>query len=147
MSREYAEHRIKEALKLSGGNMLKARQQIIAWTYEDTKLLHELTKPHLSGIVAYNIERVASGRAEAAKQPPSPPAEQPPKPAPVRSAKSPAKKPENAFGMELLKAVASEHPTIFGLEDNGALKRPQGVSQKHIDAINAIAGKAPKKDD
>ena len=104
MSLEYAEQRIKEALKLSGGNQSKARQQIIAWTFEDAKLLHALAKPHLSGIVAYNIERVASGRAAKAKTAKTAPAK------PVNGAAN-----EEQFGLEILKAVAGS-PEVFGLE-------------------------------
>ena len=58
MSREYAEKRIKDALKQARGNATKARQQIIAWTNEDPKLLQALAQPHLTGIVAHAINRV-----------------------------------------------------------------------------------------
>ena len=68
MSLEYAEGRIREALKLSGGNAARARKQIIDWSREDMRLLQELTRGHLSGIVAYNVERVLSGRAEEKKK-------------------------------------------------------------------------------
>ena len=141
MSLEYAEHRIKEALKLSGGNQIKARQQIIAWTYEDAKLLHALAKPHLSGIVAYNIERVASGRADAAK---NAKAEEKSKKPPAKKAAANGKAKEEVFGLEILKAVAGS-PEIFGLEDPGAPRKKSGVSQSHVDAIQAIVSK--KKSD
>lgn len=139
MSLEYAENRIKEALKLCGGNQIKARQQVIAWTFEDAKLLHALAKPHLSGIVAYNIERVASGRADTARA----------KNATAQKAESPAPKPqarEEAFGIELLKAIAGSSQ-MFGLEDAGAPRKRQPVSQKHIDAIKAMAARQNKKTD
>ena len=68
MSLEYVERKIVEALKLSNGNAAGARQQVIAWSLEDPELLKALTKSHLTGIVAYNIERVVSGRAEKARQ-------------------------------------------------------------------------------
>ena len=138
MSAEYAERRIKEALKLSGGNTIKARQQIIAWTFEDAKLLHALAKPHLSGIVAYNIERVASGRADAAKA------------AKPLNKKQAAKKAngqgkQEQFGLEILKAVAGQ-PQIFGLEDPGAPQKRPGVSKDHINAIQALVSKKDKTD-
>lgn len=139
MSLEYAQLRIKEALKLSGGNQIKARQQIIAWTYEDAKLLHALAKPHLSGIVAYNIERVASGRADAAKTAKEQPKKQTAKPAANHKAK------EEQFGLEILKAVAGS-PEIFGLEDPGAPRKKSGVSKSHVDAIQAIISKKKKSD-
>lgn len=162
MSLEYVEARIKEALSLAHGNRSKARQQIIAWAHEDSKLLLGLTKPHLNGVVAYNIERVDSGRAEAAKAFPPPVQSEPlapPMRAPVQQsqqaqqkaapptsslpsqAAKPAKKKEEQFGLEILKAIAGERQTIFGLEDPGAPRSRQGVSQKHIDAINAITGR------
>ncbi len=139
MSLEYAEQRIKEALKLNGGNQVKARQQVIAWTFEDAKLLHALAKPHLSGIVAYNIERVASGRADAAKK-----VQAAPEKKPASKAKSNGKDTEEQFGLEILKAVAGD-PEIFGLEDPGAPRKRGGVSQSHLDAIKVIASK--KKSD
>ena len=142
MSMEYLNRRIKDALKMSGGNRVKARQQIIAWTFEDNKLLHTLTKPHLSGIVAYNIERVASGRADASAQKASEATKKEPQAAQPQS-KAPKSKDEE-FGMEILKAVAGS-PQIFGLEDPGAPQKRGGVSQKHLDAINAMINKSSKK--
>ncbi|MEM7650734.1 MAG: hypothetical protein AAF204_01470 [Pseudomonadota bacterium] len=139
MSREYAESRIKEALKLSGGNTIKARQQIIAWTFEDAKLLHALAKPHLSGIVAYNIERVASGRADAQKS------AKPPEEKKAAPSKSNGKESKDQFGLEILKAVAGS-PAIFGLEDPGAPQKKAGVSENHIKAIEAIASKKNSSD-
>ena len=125
-----------EALKLSKGNATRARQQIIAWAMEDQKLLTALTRAHLSGIVAYNIERVASGRAAAAR---------------VKAAsKQPAnqaetqKKQEGDFGMEILKAVASSSSEVFGLENSGFSERRGQASQGHINAIKAIASKKKK---
>lgn len=141
MSLQYAENKIKEALKASGGNMARARQQIIAWSMEDAKLLQALTKPHLNGIVAYNIERVASGRAAAAKRNPTPKAANAPSKAAGKSGKG-KKQPE--FGMELLKAVASSSSEVFGLENNAGLGRRGKASQSHINAIKAIASKTKK---
>lgn len=135
MSREYAEKRIKEALKKTGGNAVKARQQVIAWTYEDSKLLHALTKAHLTGIVAYNIERILSGRGAAEEQP-----------VPDVPKSQKAKKEEN-FGTELLKAVAGNSGAMFGLEgyNGGRSKRPK-VSKSHIQAIQALTrGKKTEK--
>lgn len=141
MSLEYAENRIKEALKLTGGNHVKARQQIIAWTFEDPKLLHALAKPHLSGIVAYNIERVASGRAEAARTSKAEAKQN--QDAPKTAANE--KTQDEQFGLEILKAVAGS-PQIFGLEDPGASSKSARVSQSHLDAIRAIAAKKSKSE-
>lgn len=136
MSLEYAEQRIKEALKLAKGNQAKARQQVITWAMQDERLLQALTKSHLSGIVAYNIDRVASGRAEAAKRQPS---QEDFKPAPKQKGKK-----EPAFGMELLKAVASSSADVFGLEHNAPLGRRGQASENHINAIRALASKKKK---
>lgn len=135
MSREYAEKRIKEALKKTNGNAVKARQQVIAWTYEDSKLLHALTKAHLTGIVAYNIERILSGRGAA---------EESPVPA---SAPTKKKTEEENFGTELLKAVAGNSGAMFGLEaySTSSRKRPK-VSKAHLQAIQAMTRKSTKSD-
>jgi len=132
MSREYAENKIKEALKINDGNVARARQQVIAWTYDDAKLLHALARPHLNGIVAYQVERVASGRAEIERR------------APVSSQKG---KGEN-FGMDLLRAVAASSAAVFGQESYSAPIRKGPASKQHIDAIKQIAAKSaydPKK--
>ncbi|MCD8497818.1 MAG: hypothetical protein LRY54_03870 [Alphaproteobacteria bacterium] len=127
MSNEYVESRIKEALKLSNGNTTRARQQIIAWCYEDTKLLQGLVKPHLTGIVAYNIERITSGRAQKANTP-------------INRAPDPrAPQNDENFGMEILKSIAGNAGPMFGLEGPSAPSaRRTGVSAKHIEAIKAL---------
>lgn len=134
MSREYAENRIREALRLTGGHPLKARQQIIAWTYEDAKLLHALTKPHITGIVAYAINRVLVKEGEEDKAP---------DPTPDFDAL-----PGEKFGKELLKALAMGQPAVFGQESFSAHVPKSGASQRHIDALRQIAAKSKttKKD-
>lgn len=126
--RQYAEKRIKEALQKAGGNTTHARQHIIAWAQEDAKLLQALTKPHLSGIVAYNIDRILSGRGAATTD----------GPAKKKTAAKPQQKKEN-FGLEILKAAAGNNETTFGMEAYGPSNRPKSqVSQAHIDAIRAM---------
>ncbi len=127
MSMEYAERRIKEALRQAGGNVTRARQQIIAWTYEDAKLLHALAKPHLNGIVAYHVERVVSGRSEAANAP---------------APDTPQIAEEEEFGIEILKAVASTNAAIFGQEGHGGQAKRGRASKQHIDAIRQMASKS-----
>lgn len=135
MSLEYVERKIVEAIKLSKGNTARARQQVIAWALEDHELLQYLTKSHLSGIVAYNIERVMSGRAAAAR------IAEKTKPA---AGKASAPKKEADFGVELLKAVASSSSEIFGFEHSPPLGRRGQASQSHVNAIRAIATKQKK---
>lgn len=134
MSREYAENRIKEALKLSGGNQTLARQQIIEWAYEDKKLLFALARPHLSGIVAYQIDRVASGRADAEKR------------VPLAAQEIEEEKP-GEFGMDILRAIAAEDASIFGQDDVKSHGKRSGVSKQHMDAIRMMAAhsKTPQK--
>lgn len=116
---------------MHSGNIARAQQQIIAWTYEDTKLLHALARPHLNGIVAYQVERVASGRAELEKRKPT---------APV------GRKDEN-FGMELLRAVAASSAAVFGQESYAPPVKRGAASKQHIDAIRQIAARsAPPQD-
>lgn len=127
MSLEYAERRIKEALKLAKGNATRARQQVIAWTYEDAKLLHALTQNHLTGIVAYHIDRVQTGRGAKLKDIPAKP-------------KKAAKSKGDEFGMEILKAVVNSGE-VFGLESNAAPRKRGQASQQHIDALRQMASK------
>lgn len=135
MSSEYIESKIREALKLSNGNTTRARQQLIAWCYEDAQLLQLLVKPHLNGIVAYNIERITSGRAAEKNKP-------------INRAPEP-KAPDNDghFGMEILKAVAGNSGPVFGFEGTAAPgARRTGVSEQHLEAIKALTGgKSDKK--
>ncbi|MGB4057411.1 MAG: hypothetical protein WBK77_04945 [Alphaproteobacteria bacterium] len=127
---EYAEDRIREALKKHKGNALKSRKQVIEWALEDELLMLGLVKPHLNGIVAYNIERVASGRSDKAKSL---------EPLAKKIKSSTAK---DRFGMEILKAVVAENAAQFGFDDKPA--RPKGASQSHVDAIRKLASTRSK---
>lgn len=128
MNRDYSEKKIREALKASKGNAAVARQNIIAQAFDDTKLLHELVAPHITGIVAHAINHVQMIKPKIVPQAPS----------------APEKLPENAksdpFGMEILKAIALGKPAQFGLEEGVSIKR-QAASQRHIDAIRAMVTK------
>src|SRR5688572_30825087 len=104
MSREYAEKRIRQALEMFKGNETKARQQIIAWTYEDTKLLQALTQPHITGIVAHAIGRVVNMKDEG---------DIPPEPEIDLSE-------GGEFGIEILKAIAGGGTARFGQENASA---------------------------
>lgn len=130
MGQEYVEKRIREALKLCHGNVAKARQQIIAWTYEDTKLLHAITHPHMIGIVAHAVGHVMSKKE---------------KPQIVPLAPAVEEDPNHAFGMEILRAIAGEGAPKFGQETSGPPVKKHAASQRHIDAINQLVGKNPSK--
>lgn len=133
MSREYADKRIAEALRLSKGNATKARQQIIAWTNEDPKLLLALTKPHLTGIVAHAINRVVH-RAETGADLPEDIPETP----------TPLDLPPETFGEEIMSALKNSN-AVFGHEGGSTPGRRGQASQRHIDALRYIAGKGKKK--
>ncbi|MEM9470019.1 MAG: hypothetical protein AAF988_07630 [Pseudomonadota bacterium] len=132
MSREYAIQKIKAALDLTNGNETKARQQIINWCAEDTKLLAALTKPHMTGIVAHAVGRVASGKTDPQEVVPTP------------EQKALSDK-EGSFGFEILKTVAGGGTNQFGQENYGRPMKRQGASQQHIDAIRQIVEKSQSK--
>lgn len=134
MSREYAERRIKEALSLCKGNTARARQQIIAWTNEDPKLLQALAQPHLTGIVAHAVSRVVY------KQEIDEPAI-PEEPQSLDMA-------PDTFGKEILQALASDKSVLFGRDTGAPPLRRKAASQSHIDALKQIASKSKpiKKD-
>ncbi|PZQ48908.1 MAG: hypothetical protein DI551_00840 [Micavibrio aeruginosavorus] len=131
MNRDYAERRIREALKTSGGNATTARQKVINWAIEDPRLLQELVAPHLTGIVAHAVNRVMTAKE---------------KPAPIKepaAAKVPPSAKSDPFGMEILKAIALGNPAQFGQESGVSMKK-QPASQRHIDAIRQMVSKDKK---
>ncbi len=128
MTRDYVEKRIKEALKLTGGNATKARTQIIAWAQEDSRLLYGLAHPHLTGIVAHAISRAQNKKTEPGLIPPIPDSDA---------------DPDSLFGLEILKSIAGGGAARFGLENEAAPMKKQPASQRHIDAIRQMAGKKP----
>lgn len=130
MSKEYAESKIKEALRMHDGNLARARQQIIGWAKHDVVLLQALTRPHLDGIVSYQVERVASGRAEIEKRHPE----------------APAVSKEEDFGMDLLRAVVATNVPVFGMENSSAPVKRKVASKQHIDAIHLMASNRISKD-
>lgn len=135
MSRDYAESRIREALKLTKGNPTKARQQVIAWAVDDQRLLLGLTQPHLTGVVAHAINRVIyreGVEAEAEDVLPEP--------------KSLDMTPET-FGKRILNALTSHDTPIFGMESNVPSLRQTKASQNHIDTMKKLAkiSKKPEK--
>lgn len=137
MSREYAEKRIKDALKQARGNATKARQQIIAWTNEDPKLLQALAQPHLTGIVAHAINRVVYKQEAEELHDDAP------------ETPRGLDMPPDTFGREILKALASDNTAMFGRDTGAAPVGRRQASQSHIDALKQIAskGKPGGKDD
>lgn len=135
MTIKYVEQKVREALKKNSGNKSRARQQILAWAYEDDKLLHALARPHLAGVVAYHIDRVLSGRADEQTSI---------KPPPEKAAK-PANA-EEQFGIEILKAISSGGSPVFGFENNAPSRSKAAPTSKgHADALRAMAAKSKNK--
>jgi hypothetical protein len=128
MSREYAEQRIREALKIHKGNATKTRQQIAAWSSEDARLLQALASPHLTGIIAYAVNRVITHMDDAPESVTVPDM-------PERLDMAP-----ETFGREILKALSSSNTPVFG-RDGGATPARKQASQSHIDAMKNIASK------
>ena len=124
MSREYSIKKIKEALHVTRGNALKARQLITAQALDDPKLLKELVSPHMVGIVAHAVGRVASGKAE------------------NEAMVQPHDTGDDAsFGLDILKTIAGGDTAEFGQEGYGRPVKKQGASQAHIDAIQQMIKK------
>ncbi len=139
MSREYVERRVREALDKHDGSPARARQQIIAWTYEDPKLLQDLTRPHLTGIVAYAVSSVLSHAKDAQVEPVEPPDEPEIIDSPLKQA------PGDAFGLDLLKALSKGGSTTFGLGAyEGAPRKTGQASKRHIETIREMARKSGK---
>ena len=130
MSKEYAESKIKDALKLCNGNLGLARQQIVALAQEDSELLKAIVRPHLDGIVAYQVERVASGRAEKEDKHPD----------------MPLPAIDEEFGMKLLRAAVAQDVKVFGRDDMHHPRKRKIASKQHIEAIHKMASSRRQKD-
>ncbi len=126
MSREYSSKKIKAALDATRGNATKTRQMVIAQAMADPKLLQELVKPHMVGIVAHAVSRVMSGKTEPE----------------VMVQPEGNDEGKDSFGLDILKTIADGDTTQFGQEAFGRPLKKQGVSQSHIDAIQQMIKKS-----
>lgn len=138
MSWDYVEEKVKEAARIGGGNATRTKNALMDLALDDPKLLRALTKPHLNGIAAHAIRRIAEDIKIPKKT-----AQDNGKAAATLEAEKPKKK--NSFGMDILKAVAGDRATLFGQEAYAAPLGKSKVSQRHIDAIYAIAKKSGKE--
>jgi hypothetical protein len=136
MSLEYAETRIKEALEQAGNSPKRAQQLLMTWALKDPLLLHVLVKPHLNGIIAYNLDRVASGRSDRARKKAE---------TPISAKKSKPDETPLSFGKELLKAVIADGAVSFGLE-NGQVGKRKKASENHAETMRRIAKRKPRLD-
>lgn len=133
MAQEYVIARVKAALKAGKGNKMRAQKLLMQWAAEDTKLLYGLSRAHLGGIIAYHIDRVSSGRAEQGQT----------RAQSEKPATNPGK--EEAFGMEILKAVAGNGGAVFGHEGGSANVGSGRASKRHENALRMIAERTQSK--
>ncbi len=136
MSRHYSISKIKEALQATRGNQTSATQLIIARAMQDPQLLNELVRPHMTGIVAHAVNRVASGKEK-------PEAVQPEK---TKANTNTNKKGKENFGLDLLKTIADGENAEFGQEAYARPVAKKTASQSHIDAIQQIIKKSQNKE-
>lgn len=135
MSLNYTENRIKEALRLSNGNTNEAKKQIFAWLYEDHKLLLDITRPHLNGIVAYGVDRVLRRMLKSDEELLEDEAQE--------ASHSSSKK--GQVGKEILKGFIAKDAPQFGQESVAVPLRKKAASQSHVDTMHLLAAASKKK--
>lgn len=135
MSLNYTENRIKEALRLNNGNTSKAKKQIFAWLYEDHKLLLDMTRPHLNGIVAYAVSRTLARMTKTDEEILQEQAEEA-----TLSAST-----KQSIGKDILRGFASKNAPEFGQEGYGVPLKSKAASQKHIDTMHMLAAASKSK--
>lgn len=133
-SQATAEQRIQEALSEAGGNITQAQKILIGWAMRDHDLLLALVKPHITGITAHAINRVAQGKTK-------PESVKPVSSKSVagdKSHKNKKKTLKDSIGMDILKTIAAGETAQFGQENYGRPLGKKTASQRHIDAIHQI---------
>lgn len=138
MSLQYAETKIREALALANGNKTKAQHIVNIMAQKDVKLLYALTKNHMSGIVAFHIDRVLSGKSAVA-----PSSSSNVRAAPVAKPRTSVK--TNQFGVDVLKASTGPNAEVFGFDSGAPTGRRAQASKNHVDAIKLIAARGRAK--
>lgn len=135
MSREYAMSRVKDALEKADGNHLKAQRLLLQWLEKDHSLLFGLVTPHVQSIITAAIAHVTQ-----------PPRKAPPAPAPKKEKVSTKEKGE--FGDALLSSLNDPQggAATFGEATPRGLSKPGKASNRHVDAINALAKAGRAKD-
>ncbi len=123
MSHEYAMSRVRDALEKSEGNHLKAQRLILSWIEKDQTLLFGLVSPHIQGIVSHAINHAAA-----------PPQKKMPKQVDVADGDA------GEFGAALVRGLRGESAS-FGEATPRGIGKPGKASQRHVDAINKLAGK------
>jgi hypothetical protein len=135
MSLNYTENRVKEALRLSNGNVSDAKKQMFAWFYEDHKLLLDITRPHINGITAYAVQRVLNRMLKSDEEILQEEAE--------NAAQSSSRK--DQVGKDILRGFVSKEAPLFGQESIAVPLRKKAASQNHVDVMHMLAAKSRKK--
>lgn len=128
---KYFENRVKEALRLHEGNERLAKDQIFAWLLEDHKLLLDVTKPHLNGIVSYSMERILNRLSKTDEEL----LEEVSMDAVYSSSG------RDQVGKDILKGFISKNAPKFGQESIAAPLKKKRASKKHEDTMRLLAGK------
>lgn len=132
MVQYYAEIKIREALEAADNHPQKARRLLEEWCAHDMRLLAELTKPHMTGILAHGVDLVMRKIARGEK------------PASGKAEIHSHGDPDIDFGKELLKNFAMGKPAKFSQEEFSPPMARKKASQSHINAIYKLAKKRPE---
>lgn len=139
MAQSYLQDCILDALARSKGNQNKAQKIIALQAMEDPQLLQALAKPHLTGIVAHAVGRIAiqENAKKAAER------DMPDKPVVGGGLAQDM----NGFGLDLLKALGGPNVPKFGMEDAAPRLGKKQASLQHVNALKMMANKSkpPKK--
>ncbi|HPQ50859.1 MAG: hypothetical protein KDJ26_00775 [Alphaproteobacteria bacterium] len=134
MTQSYLQTCILDALDKAKGNQNKAQKIIALLAMEDPQLLQALAKPHLTGIVAHAVGRIAiqenAKKAGAYEDLPT-------KPVVEKGTQD-----QNGFGIDLLKALGGANVPKFGMEDAAPRLGRKQASQQHVNALNLMANKS-----
>ena len=134
MTRDYSAAKIEEALKTAKGNSQIAQKLIIAKAIQDPKLLIELVKPHLTGIVGHAVNHVIKKQQTKSQNT---------QPEPKKAQSNNRKK--DSFGLDILKTIAGGDTAQFGQESYARPVPKKSASQSHIDAIQQMIKKSQNK--
>ena len=143
---DYAQSRVRDALKEAKGNVPQAQRLLLAWMDFDELLLRAIAEPHLRSIAGYALQSQLFDEVEEKHTAQSfapvpgthvPVTKQPP--AGEKAAEETA-----TFGLALLQNVTGgTRAQQFGFVTD-EMDAPQKTSARHIEAILQLAGKEQK---
>lgn len=144
---DYAQSRVRDALKEAKGNVPQAQRLLLAWMDFDELLLRAIAEPHLRSIAGYALQSQLFDEAEEkhAAQKSAAVADVPK--AVKKQATAPGKESADigTFGLALLQNVTGgTRAQQFGFVTD-EMDAPQKTSARHIEAILQLAGKEQKE--